>query len=124
MAKLTTAARNNMPARGFALPHERKFPVPDAAHAAVAKGRAKQQFNLGKLSHAQLEEVDRKADAKLGEKDDMANGGKVAKKAPGYADGGVVQPEGSYADGGTVKLADMAPMFPVRKREKGPISQD
>lgn len=41
--------------------------MPDAGHARNAKARASQQFNAGKLSRAQLHQIDRKADAKLGE---------------------------------------------------------
>lgn len=137
MAKLTAAARNSIPSRGFALPHERKYPVENKSHARNAKSRAKQQFDIGKLSKAELEKIDAAADKKLGDKDDAPNSGK-AKKAPGYADGGAVNPEGSYADGGVVErrprdepqtdgyanggLVKMAPMFPMRKQ--GAVSQD
>ena len=40
MAKLTTAARNAIPTRSFAIPSERKFPIADRSHAANAKARA------------------------------------------------------------------------------------
>jgi hypothetical protein len=41
MARLTAAQRNALPASDFAGPN-RTYPVPDAAHAAAAKGRATQ----------------------------------------------------------------------------------
>lgn len=41
MAKLTTKARNALPATSFAGPG-RSYPVPDKAHAANAKARASQ----------------------------------------------------------------------------------
>jgi hypothetical protein len=44
--KLTTKARNALPASTFAGPG-RSYPIPDASHAANAKARAKQQFNKG-----------------------------------------------------------------------------
>lgn len=40
MAKLTAKARNALPAKDFALPKERKYPIEDASHAANAKSRA------------------------------------------------------------------------------------
>ena len=40
MAKLTTKKRNALPTSTFALPNERKFPIPDASHARNALARA------------------------------------------------------------------------------------
>ena len=40
MAKLTTKKRNALPTSTFALPKERKFPLPDASHARNALARA------------------------------------------------------------------------------------
>lgn len=40
MAKLTAAARNALPARDFALPKERKYPIENRSHAANAESRA------------------------------------------------------------------------------------
>lgn len=43
MSKLSTAQRNSLPSSDFAVPGERRFPIPDAAHAIAAKrliGRA------------------------------------------------------------------------------------
>jgi hypothetical protein len=39
MAKLTTAARNAIPSKNFALPG-RHYPIPDASHARNALARA------------------------------------------------------------------------------------
>lgn len=49
----------------FALPDERKYPVPDAAHARNAKARASQQEKAGNLSAADKKKVDAKADKVL-----------------------------------------------------------
>jgi len=69
MAKLTTRQRNNLPTKEFALPKEHKYPIPDKSHARNAKARAAQEYNAGKLSKAQEEKIDRKADRKLGKKE-------------------------------------------------------
>jgi Family of unknown function (DUF6582) len=53
MSKMTTKARNALPASQFALPGSRKYPIADAAHAANAKARATQMANKGKLSASQ-----------------------------------------------------------------------
>lgn len=42
MAKLTAKARNAIPTKEFALPAERKFPIPDRSHAQNALARAAQ----------------------------------------------------------------------------------
>lgn len=68
MAKLKAAARNKLPKAKFALPAERKYPIPDKAHAANAKARATQQYNKGNLSSGALAEIRSKANKKLGEK--------------------------------------------------------
>lgn len=41
----------------FGLPGKRKYPMPDAKHAANAKGRAKQQLKKGKLSRSAYEKI-------------------------------------------------------------------
>lgn len=61
MARLTAAKRNALPSSEFAIPSERKYPMPDKAHAANAKARAS-QF----ASPAVKATVDRKADRVLG----------------------------------------------------------
>lgn len=60
MAKLTTKARNSLPASKFAGPG-RSYPVPDASHAANAKARATQQVAQGNLSPAGKSKIDAKA---------------------------------------------------------------
>lgn len=61
MAKLTTKKRNSLPKSDFALPKERKYPMPDKSHAANAKARATQMVKKGKLSPASKAKIDAKA---------------------------------------------------------------
>jgi hypothetical protein len=68
MADLTSTKRDKLKASAFGLPGERKYPIPDRAHAANAKARATQQFNAGHISAAQRAQINRKANAKLGGK--------------------------------------------------------
>lgn len=65
MAELTAKARKDLPKSDFALPGEKKYPIPDKAHARNAKARAEEEEHRGKLSRGQEAKVDRKADAKL-----------------------------------------------------------
>ena len=46
----------------FGLPGERKYPMPDESHARNAKARASQQGSEGKITGAQKQKIDRKAD--------------------------------------------------------------
>ncbi len=62
MAKLTTKARKAIPKKKFGLPGEKKYPMPDKAHAANAKARATQMVNKGKLSSSSKAKIDAKAD--------------------------------------------------------------
>jgi hypothetical protein len=66
MPTLTSDARNQLKSSQFALPGSRRFPIPDKAHAAVAKGRATQMVKRGKLSAASAAKIRAKANAKLG----------------------------------------------------------
>lgn len=68
MAKLTAKARNKLPTKKFALPAQKKYPIPDKAHAANAKARATQQYNRGNLSAGALAEVRSKANRVEGKK--------------------------------------------------------
>lgn len=68
MAKLTSAKKNAEPKKDFGLPKERKYPMPDASHARNAKARASQMEHQGKLSAADKEKIDAKADKVLKEK--------------------------------------------------------
>jgi hypothetical protein len=65
MAKLTTKQRNKLPKKEFALPSERKYPMPDKSHAKNAKARASQMEKKGKLSSAEKSKIDAKADKVL-----------------------------------------------------------
>lgn len=49
MAELTTKKRKALKEKTFGIPSERKYPMPDKAHAINAKARAVQMANAGKL---------------------------------------------------------------------------
>jgi hypothetical protein len=66
MAILTTAERKQMPKSDFAVPNEKKYPVNDKTHAQLAKGRATQMFNKGKISAAEKSSIHAKANRVLG----------------------------------------------------------
>lgn len=66
MAELTAAARKNIPSDEFGLPGQRKYPMPNKAHAANAKARATQQVAKGKLSAATAAKIRAKANRVLG----------------------------------------------------------
>ena len=68
MSKLTTKARNALPKSSFGEPGERKYPMPDHAHAANAKARASQQYNKGHISLSMEHHIDAKADKILSHK--------------------------------------------------------
>jgi hypothetical protein len=61
MAKLTAAKRNKIPKSEFGLPGEKKYPMPDKAHARNAKARASQMETKGKLSASSKAKIDAKA---------------------------------------------------------------
>lgn len=65
MAKLKAATRAALPAKKFALPAERKYPLPDAGHAANAKSRASEMEHKGVISPATKAKIDHAADAVL-----------------------------------------------------------
>lgn len=66
MSTLTSKGRNHLQSSEFGLPGERKYPMPDAAHAANAKARATQQVKAGHLSEGQKAQIDAKANQVLG----------------------------------------------------------
>jgi hypothetical protein len=66
MANMSEKKRDSMKDSQFGLPDERKYPMPDKAHARNAKARASQQENKGNLSKADEAKIDRKADKVLG----------------------------------------------------------
>ena len=63
---LSSAERKEIPKSKFGLPGARKYPMPDASHAANAKARATQQVKAGNLSPASKAKIDAKANAVLG----------------------------------------------------------
>lgn len=65
MADLSTKKRNSLSKSQFGLPEERKYPMPDKAHARNAKARAAQQEEKGNLTAAEERRIDRKADRVL-----------------------------------------------------------
>lgn len=65
MSKLTTKKRNSLGKMVFGEPAERKYPMPDKAHAANAKARATQQVNAGNLSPSGKAKIDAKANKVL-----------------------------------------------------------
>lgn len=67
MAKLKAASRNKLPASTFGLPGQRKYPMPDRAHAANAKARATQQVKAGNLSSSSAAHIKAKANRILGQ---------------------------------------------------------
>lgn len=64
--KLTARKRNALPASTFGLPGSRKYPMPNASHAANAKARATQQVAKGNLSPSAKSQIDAKANRILG----------------------------------------------------------
>ncbi len=61
MAILTPTKRKKLPKNDFGLPSEKKYPMPDKAHAGNAKARASQMVKAGKLSKSSEEKIDAKA---------------------------------------------------------------
>lgn len=66
MSELNTKKRNKLSKKTFGLPGERKYPIPDKAHAANAKARASQMEKKGKLSSSSKAKIDAKANKILG----------------------------------------------------------
>lgn len=65
MSKLTAKKRRKLPASQFGEPGSRKYPMPDASHAANAKARASQQEAKGNLSPAEKARIGAKANRVL-----------------------------------------------------------
>ncbi len=65
MSKLTGKARDKLPKSEFAGPG-RSYPIPDKAHAVDAKARASQAVKAGRMSKAEEEKIDAKADKVIG----------------------------------------------------------
>ncbi len=68
MAKLTAARRKRIPKTAFGIPSKRAYPMQDRRHAGLAKGRAKQQLNKGKISKTTYQRIVAKANRKLRKK--------------------------------------------------------
>jgi hypothetical protein len=66
MATLKAKARNKLPASAFGIPSQRKYPMPDKAHAANAEARATQMVNAGLLSPSTAAHIKAKAKRILG----------------------------------------------------------
>ena len=66
MAELKAKSRNKLPAKEFAEPDKRAYPIEDKAHARNAKARASQAVKAGRISKAEAGKIDKKADAVLG----------------------------------------------------------
>jgi len=66
MPELDQKDRDKLKDSQYGLPDERKYPMPDKAHAANAKARASQQVDKGNLSKSDEAKIDRKADKVLG----------------------------------------------------------
>ena len=67
-AKLDTGDRKKLPAKAFAEPKKRAYPIEDKSHARNAKARASQAVKAGRMSKAEEGRIDKKADAVLKKK--------------------------------------------------------
>jgi hypothetical protein len=67
MAELHAKTRNALASRVFGMPKQRKYPMPDRAHAANAKARVTQMVKRGKLSSGSAAKIRVKANRILGE---------------------------------------------------------
>jgi hypothetical protein len=65
VAELKTKAREKLPAKDFAEPDKRAYPIEDKPHARNAKARASQAVKAGRMSKAEEAKIDKKADAVL-----------------------------------------------------------
>ena len=65
MAELNTRSRDRLPAKDFAEPNKRAYPIEDKPHARNAKARASQAVKAGRMSKAEAAKIDKKADAVL-----------------------------------------------------------
>ena len=63
MAELSTRGRDKLPAKAFAEPKQRAYPIEDKAHARNAKARASQAVKAGRMSKSEEGKIDKKADA-------------------------------------------------------------
>jgi hypothetical protein len=68
VAELSGKKRKKLASSTFGLPEERKYPMPDKAHAANAKARVTQQVKKGNISSSEAAKVRAKANRILGTK--------------------------------------------------------
>lgn len=66
MAVLKSSQRNKLKSSSFGMPGERKYPMPNKAHAINAKARATQMVKKGKLSDSSAAKIKAKANKVLG----------------------------------------------------------
>ena len=66
MGELDTDQRDKLPTEAFAEPDKRAYPIEDKPHARNAKARASQAVKAGRMSKAEQQRIDDKADAVLG----------------------------------------------------------
>jgi len=66
MSKLDAGDREKLPAKKFAEPEKRAYPIEDKSHARNAKARAAQAVKAGRMSKSEETKIDKKADAVLG----------------------------------------------------------
>lgn len=65
MAELSAKSRDKLPAKNFAEPKTRAYPIEDKPHARNAKARASQAVKAGRMSKVEEKKIDRKADRVL-----------------------------------------------------------
>ena len=66
MSELNAGKRDKLPAKAFAEPEQRAYPIEDKPHARNAKARASQAVNAGRMSKGIEAKIDAKANRKLG----------------------------------------------------------
>lgn len=59
---MTALKRHELPDRAFGLPKKRSYPMPDPIHAKNAKARASQEYNRGRLSKREFDQINERAD--------------------------------------------------------------
>ncbi len=62
MAELSARARDRLPAKDFAEPDKRAYPIEDKPHARNAKSRASQAVKAGRMSKAEAARISKMAD--------------------------------------------------------------
>ncbi|HEY2707101.1 MAG TPA: hypothetical protein VGI95_03535 [Caulobacteraceae bacterium] len=65
MAELDAKTRDKLPAKDFAEPEKRAYPIEDKAHARNAKARASQAVKTAGMCKAQGSKIGKKAHAVL-----------------------------------------------------------